>query len=384
MKKDVKVLILYAHYGEGHLQVSRALKTSFQNAGIRNVTVKDLFAEAHPLIDRVTRYIYKKSYTIGSGFYGWFYNVTKNMNHNTFLSRLFNSFGISKLRDIIRQEKPDLVINTFPMLAMPELCRIDEISIPVYTVVTDFTLHNRWIHPEITMHYVPTIDLKKTMMREGIDPKRIKVSGIPLREEFHSLAYMFNSFHLLDIYRLCPSKKTILIMADFHNRKTVKKICSDILSAGDYQILLVCGKNQRLKEEMGAFFDEQQLPIRVLGFVSDLHTLMGMASCIITKAGGVTLSEALALGVPPVIFSPVAGQEMENARYLVDKGAAIISYRTDDLVFQVNRLLRDEKRLFEINKAIQLLRKRNAAKNIIQDILTNIEWAAMNLDTASR
>ncbi|WCK56517.1 glycosyltransferase [Aneurinibacillus sp. Ricciae_BoGa-3] len=380
MKKDSKVLILYARYGEGHIQVSKALQTTFYETGVKDVVLKDLFAEAHPLIDTVTRAFYKKSYTLGSVLYGWFYNYTKKMKHDTMLSRWFNSFGTKKLREYIYQEKPDLVINTFPMLAMPELCRRDGIFIPVYTVVTDFTLHNRWIHPDITRHYVPTLDIKNMMIEEGIESHQIMVCGIPLREQFNTSSY---SFSLFEKYGLSASKKTVLIMADFHSRKKLKKICSELLSLNRYQLMIVCGRNQPLKEELEKDFSEEA-SIRILGYVEDMHLVMKMASCIVTKAGGITLSEALSMSVPPVIYSPVAGQERENARYLAGKGAAIISDQTEDLVYQVDNLLQSDERLAEMHEAIQLLKKPNAAKTIIQDILKNVEINTVSLRSILR
>jgi processive 1,2-diacylglycerol beta-glucosyltransferase len=50
-----------------------------------------------------------------------------------------------------------------------------------------------------------------------------------------------------------------------------------------------------------------------------------MADLLITKAGGITISEALATGIPMVIYKPTPGQEEVNANYLWRHRAAIIA-----------------------------------------------------------
>ena len=50
-------------------------------------------------------------------------------------------------------------------------------------------------------------------------------------------------------------------------------------------------------------------------FVEDIHELYKIACCMITKPGGITLTEALSVQLPLIIIKPVPGQEKENARY---------------------------------------------------------------------
>jgi processive 1,2-diacylglycerol beta-glucosyltransferase len=369
MNPDVKVLILYASYGKGHIQVSEALMKRFQDRGIRNIVLMDLFAQAHPFIDAISRYVYIKSFTILSSVYGWLYDRTKNMRYDTPVSSRFNAFGLRELRKIIEEEKPDLVINTFPMQAMAELCKQIGQKIPTYTVLTDFTIHNRWLHPGIDKYFVPTRDIKHKLVTKGIRPEKIKVSGIPLREGFEKPAPPPYSY---DRFGLSPLKKTVLIMGGAYGvLADLKQLCEAISSINGVQVLLVCGGNEKLKKEMGARFAGNK-DISVLGFVEDVHIVMRMASCVVTKAGGVTLSEALAVTLPIVIFRPVPGQEKENADYLSQAGAAITAEHTDELTNKISHILDDKQRLIDMKKAILRLQRRNAADTIITDIMSNI------------
>ncbi|WP_051331235.1 diglucosyl diacylglycerol synthase [Aneurinibacillus terranovensis] len=370
MNRDIKVLILFASYGDGHIQVSRVLQKSFLDSGISRVILKDLFAESHPFINALTRYLYIKSFSFAPFLYGWMYHRTKEMQHETRITQWFNSFGIRKLRYIIREEQPDVVINTFPMLVMPELRKRDGVFIPTYTVVTDFVLHNRWIHPQIDKFYVPTDDVKRKMMMKGIPADRIKVSGIPIRKGFETGQSPSDAYQK---YGLDPSRKQILVMAGAYGVvQNLEKICRSFSLIPDLQMILVCGRNRSLQEEMEHHFAGNPC-VRVLGFVENIHELMGVASCIVTKAGGITLSEAIAQSLPIIIFRPVPGQEMENARYLNKKGAAIIVNNTGELVREIGQLLDHKQHLNNMKEAVRALYRQRASSTIIEDILDSLD-----------
>lgn len=367
MTNEWKILILFASYGEGHYQVSRVLQQGFVEKGIKSVRMLDLFAEAHPLIDAVTKYVYSKSFSFASSLlYGWTYYATRDMRQDTLLAQWFHSFGSQKLREIIEQEQPDVVINTFPMLVMPMIRKKEGAMIPTVTVLTDFALHNRWIHPAIDRYYVPSKDLKKELEGEGIQSARIRVTGIPIKKEFEQ-PFPHPSSHLNEKYGLDPSKKFVLVMAGAYGKSTLKKVCQSFLHSNQFDLLVVCGRDQSLQEELEK--DYANSNIHVLGFVAEIHYLMSLSLCIITKAGGVTLSEALAMNLPIVLLQPVPGQERENARYLTSKGAAITINHIEEIADQISCLLGDDVLFLKIQKSLKSLHIPHSAATIIQDIL---------------
>lgn len=368
MTRKLKVLILYAQYGQGHLQVSRTLKNYFADINVTDVHLVDLFASAHPLIEGFSRLIYEKSFSSASHLYGMSYYLTQNMGHDTQLSKWFHSFGMKKLKEIVSAEMPDLVINTFPMLVMPELKEKNGIDLPVFTVVTDFDFHGRWIHSKVNRFYVATNALKSKMIAHGVHEERIKVTGIPIRKDFEQSVerdWVFNPF------KNHSDKKMILIMAGTHTGPTdLKRLCKILSDESELQTVVVCGKNERLKMKMRKWFSDSE-NLRVFGYVENIHQLMRIASCIVTKSGGVTLSEALRLGLPLFLFRPVPGQEKENAKYLQKKGAAIIVSNIEELAAEMKNILLspNENRLIELKKAVDAIFHKNAASTIIEDMI---------------
>src|SRR5206468_3096647 len=107
------------------------------------------------------------------------------------------------------------------------------------------------------------------------------------------------------------------------------------------QTVVVAGRNEELRRELAA--QDRRHPTRVLGFVANMHELMAVADLILTKPGGLTSSEALALGKPLFILHPIPGQEAANSDFLLEHGAAAKVNRVEDLPFRLEQLLGSKK-----------------------------------------
>ncbi|WP_246098339.1 MGDG synthase family glycosyltransferase [Saccharibacillus brassicae] len=182
--QEPNVLILYASYGDGHYQATKALEKSLHDRGIRKVKMLDLMAEAHPRLNDLTRFVYMQSYRTLPGLYGLVYNMTKDMKSDKPFAHILHAFGTRRLEEYLKKERPGLVIHTFPQMVMPKLRRKIGLDIPIVNVVTDFDLHGRWLHPDVDRFYVATEEMRREAALIGIDPNRITVSGIPIKEGF--------------------------------------------------------------------------------------------------------------------------------------------------------------------------------------------------------
>ncbi|MBO9130974.1 diglucosyl diacylglycerol synthase [Bacillus sp. 165] len=370
MIKNPKVLILTAHYGNGHVQVAKTLEHTFRQNSIADVIVCDLFGESHPVITDITKYLYLKSYTVGKELYRLFYYGVEKI-YDKKIAVWYANFGRKRLKAILREEKPDIIINTFPIITVPELKKQAGFSIPVYNVVTDFCVHKIWVHHQVDHYFVATDYVKQTLIQIGVSSKRISVTGIPIRQNFEVLS---TTESLYEKYGLCSTKKTLLIVAGAHGvLGNVKELCESFVTVPDLQIVVVCGKNELLQEELSEFQQQYKDRLKVFGYVENIDELFRITSCMITKPGGITLSETAALQVPVVLYKPVPGQENENAVYFEKKGAAIV-IREDDEIFQKTKeLLQNDARLLRMKEAMGTVRQHNAAIHIVDTILNNFE-----------
>lgn len=372
-QKTLKLLILYASYGDGHLQAARAIRDALEESGKVRTVMVDLMAESHPWINHMSRRFYERSYTHIPSLYGWMYGVTRPMKHDSLLGAFLHAFGKDKIRRIIKEEQPAAIIHTFPSYGMPAKNSRSARQVPCYTIMTDFDLHQRWVHPQIDRYYVATEDLKKELMLLGIPGSRIAATGIPLKRGFRPQEA---TFELFNRYGLSPVLPTVLLMAGASGvMPSVLSLSERLLASSPHiQIALVCGRNVSLQHTAEARFagSANHSRIRIFGYVEPIHELMSLASCIVTKPGGITLSEAIAADLPIFTYRPVPGQERRNAFYLASKGAATVTSKPEELVQEIARLLTDPEMLQQSRSKVRQLQTRGAASAIARDILERI------------
>ncbi|GLX67421.1 diglucosyl diacylglycerol synthase [Paenibacillus glycanilyticus] len=372
-----KVLILYASYGEGHLQAAKAIRDALEEQGNDRTVMVDLMAESHPWLNEMTRRVYLKSYTHIPYLYGWVYDVTRPMKHNSLFGGFLHSFGRDKIRKLLQKEQPDAVIHTFPFFALPSLHHRKlkkNMNIPTYTVITDFDLHRRWVHPGIGRYFVATDDLKQELGSLGIHPGRVSVSGIPLGRGFRGT--LSPTFELYEKYGLRADQPVILMMPGAQGvMPDSGELCSHLLEQlPNTQIALVCGRNNVLKSSMESQMGHDKR-LHVFGFVNEVHELMALSTCLVSKPGGVTLAEAIYAGLPLFLYRPVPGQEKKNALYLQSKGAASIAYDPEELAAAITGLVTNPEQLQRSQMAVQRLQtKEAAADNIAHHILQEYDW----------
>ncbi|APH04682.1 diglucosyl diacylglycerol synthase [Bacillus weihaiensis] len=372
MKSNSKVLILTAKYGNGHVQVAKTLEKKCKELGYKEVIVCNLYSESFPIFSEITQYLYLKSFSIGKQFYRLFYYGVDKI-YNKRMMNLYFKMGHKRLHQIVTSEQPDMIINTFPMIVVPEYRRKTGTVIPTFNVLTDFCLHRIWVHENIDKYYVATNHVKEKLLRLGINPSMIKVTGIPIRSQFQE------NLNVIDIhnkYHLDPTKKILLIMAGAHGvLKNVKELCQSFISKSDQiQTVIVCGNNTLLFESLQPLAEAYPQALKVLSYVERIDELYRVAACMITKPGGITLTEATALGVPVVLYKPVPGQEKENAHYFEQNNAAVVINQIEDIVKEVTTLLSDETRLQEMKANIKKIHVSYSADLILEDMVRECEY----------
>jgi processive 1,2-diacylglycerol beta-glucosyltransferase len=374
MNRNPKLMILTASYGDGHVQAARSLESRFQAEGIDEVRIIDLMREAHPFINKITTSLYmksSKSSLLGLDYYGWSYYMTRDSKPDGTWGKCFNYVGKKKLRAIVEQERPNAIINTFPFGAAPEIGQL--LGIPTFTVMTDYALHARWIHTGTRKYYVATKELKSELMNKGFAAHQIEVSGIPVRQAFYETGSRTGTFP----ERLSPSRKTVLISAGSYGVLShIEKMIAAFMDREDCQLVVVCGRNQKLEQRLKLLYAEKP-SVHILGFVENIHEWMAVSSCIVTKAGGLTITEALTLRLPIFIFKPFPGQEKENALFLAEKGAARISQSTDELAAQLQAFLSNETIGQDMKRCMSFQQRGIAAELIVKDILQTLELKSL-------
>ena len=110
-------------------------------------------------------------------------------------------------------------------------------------------------------------------------------------------------------------------------------------------LVVVAGKNAALEKECRTLAAQLPVPVKVHGFVHNMHELMDAADLIVTKPGGLTTTEILAKGKPMALVAPIPGQEQRNCEYLLEEGAAVRLYDVGDAAHHLEKWLLDAPRM---------------------------------------
>jgi len=129
-------------------------------------------------------------------------------------------------------------------------------------------------------------------------------------------------------------------------------------------IVVVAGKNAALEKECLAVAAQLPIPVKVHGFVRNMHELMDAADLIVTKPGGLTTTEILAKGKPMALVAPIPGQEQRNAEYLLEEGAAVRLYDVADSAYYLQRWLSDTVRMRRMAASAQAIARPLVAQDI--------------------
>ncbi|MGD6777472.1 diglucosyl diacylglycerol synthase [Sutcliffiella horikoshii] len=365
-KKGLKVIILTASYGNGHLQVANSLYQECVNRGLTNVKICNLYAESHPFISEVTEKLYTKSFTYGKQFYKLFY-YGMDIIQNKKMLRLYYQYGFKRLTSLIQTEQPDILINTFPINAVPEFRRRTGMVIPTFNIITDYCLHSLWLHDDIDKYYVASDELKAKIHSRGVPVSKVMVSGIPIRPAFSE---SYDKSALYEKYKISPEKDLILLIAGAHGvLKNMKEICETLLLTTDHQLAVVCGKNLSLRNELAHLNNRYDDRFHCFGYIERIDELYRLANVMVSKPGGITLTEATATGTPLILYKPVPGQEKENALFFSQKGAALIAKNQDDLFLSIESLLEDKQKQSSLQSSIEKLNLPASQEVIMNDIL---------------
>ncbi len=335
------MVILTARYGAGHWEAAVALGQALASTyPAHNSLLLDYMELVNPALNRTIQSLYLASIKHFPEGYGWFYRATSTIAPDSPWQSLLNSLGRERLARLVQDTSPSVIISTFPTQAgvLSDMRRLHQCEVPTVTVLTDNTVHSQWVHAHTDLYCVSSEEVASELLRRGVPAERIAVTGIPIREAFRQPG---DPQLVRRRYSLDPDLPIILIMSGaFGALGGVGEACRALTHMRrPVQLVVVCGRDRVLARRLQYTTQNYPYPVHVFGWVEGVADLMVAARMIVTKAGGVTTAEALALGVPMVIFRPIPGQEEANTQYLARHGAARIAEDTAELEAHCEELL---------------------------------------------
>jgi processive 1,2-diacylglycerol beta-glucosyltransferase len=364
-----RILVLSAKFGGGHKSAAEAIRAWWdQNVPGSEITVLDHFDQfVSPVVTQAASIGYTQSVRLWPRGYRFFYEATRRLNPDSAAQQWLNGLGKRELCDYLRDHPADLVVAVHPTPsgALSDLRREGLLKAPAVTVITDYTVHSQWIHPSTNLYLVGSECVRDGLIQRGVPEEKIRVTGIPVRVNTSLLA---QREALREKWGLKPDVPSVLVMTGAQGMMRRPWRLFHTIASRPVQGFFVCGKDKALATRL-KLREDRYPDFRILSFVRIIPELMCVSDVLISKAGGLTTSEALAMELPMILFHPIPGQEYANRDYLVRAGAAMAADSTRDLGVALDTLCRSPERLQEMREATRQVRRPEAARDAGQEML---------------
>ena len=293
-----KLLILSSDTGEGHNSAAAAIESAARSAGFLAKVRKPL--EESTAVNRALGNLYNVLLAHRPQWMGWYFGLidrARPYERDLFYNKVRKYVG-----RFIDSERPDVVLSVHPMLNhfIPRFIKEEGLGIPSYAFLTDpFPPFWRgWTSPYIDQYFVATDEALQALTASGIPAWRIERVSMPVRTRFMP-ATMSEIQDFRNTLKL-DDASIILINGGARGGGPVLKIYHSIRrAAADANILVVCGRNSRLRWRIERMQDPRT---RTFGFLEDIHRYIAASDLVVTKPGALSGYEALACQVP-VLFT---------------------------------------------------------------------------------
>jgi processive 1,2-diacylglycerol beta-glucosyltransferase len=361
----MNVLFLSVSTGGGHFKAAEALKDKIEEMYPDSKTlIVDTIKYVNPIIDKLIVGGYLSTVKKTPQIYGKLYTFTETGDNINDFSRTVNKLMSFKIRRLINEFNPSVIICThpLPLQMLSILKKSGKVQIPTIAILTDYASHPLWLHKHIDAYVVAHSSMKYEMMSHGIPEDIIYPIGIPVSYDFLQIKdrkAILNEMQLED-------KMTVLIMGGSLGFGEVCDTFKSLLtSKRNLQIIAITGQNPKLKRQLEKLVACTKKHVKIFSYTDKVADLMEVSDFIITKPGGMTITEALVKSLPIFVTSPLPGVEERNSHFLMNNGAAVRLLDTDNIESILNQILDNPLRLNHMKAMASYLAKPNSTEDII-------------------
>lgn len=372
----MKILLLYAKVGNGHLKAAESLKEALESLG---EDIKIDYEDGLEYSSQLTNKLIVKGYASlarsAPKVFGTMYERSNTQDLNTFgeINKTVNKALTIRLKKMIREKAPDIIISTHPFVShmCAYLKRKKKTNAKIVSIMTDYGIHNMWLEENeyIDRLMVATNEMKQDCIREyNVPESKVLITGIPVSKRF-SMEY--NKEEILAELGLDSGKTTLLFFAGGGQGlgKSEGMFEEMVQAPYDFQLIAITGKNEKQKERFEKIAKKSEKNIVVLGYTNKVPELMSVSDFVITKPGGLTSTECLAMKKPMIIINPIPGQEEQNSIYFTNNGTALRTYKNEPLEHVLDIAVNNKKRVEQMIEMCALIGRPNSSMDIANEII---------------
>lgn len=376
-----RILLLSVSAGAGHVRAADALEATIASLAADGLDVEARHLDVMDFVPSSFRRIYADFYlgliTRYPRLWGMLYRITDDARPEAVMQRMrrtIERLNTRRLRGAISAFAPDAIVCThfLPAEMLMRQIRKGRVNVPVYLQVTDFDLHRMWVIPGMTGYFAGSPEIAHRMRAVGLPPERVHMTGIPVMPGF---ALDHDRRALRAELGMDPDRPAYLVMGGGAGVGALDELADKLLSdGGDFQLVVLAGRNvemlERLRVLAGAKHAGRLFPH---GFTRQVERLMACCDLAITKPGGLTTSECLAVGLPMIVNAPIPGQEERNADYLLEQGAAWKAIDAVALAWRIRQLRGDPARLATMAANARAIGRPHAARDVVDTVLALLD-----------
>ena len=363
------VLIFTAGFGEGHNAAARNLAAALREGGEVEVEVVDLFEDAAPWTGGFYKWLYRQVINHQPGLWRWFYERARTADFASLWWDRWVGLGPA-LERRLAAHRPQLAMLTYPIypyflarLGAPEL-RPEA----VWMAVTDsITIHPVWLRGKVDRLYV-TDEFSRAVAEAGLaEAVPVEVSGFPVATAFAGFPA-----RAAEAVPGCLRVLYFATTASGHVRRTLRGLCESLPEGA--RLTVVMGRHVGRLGPVVAEWQEAfpGVPVVAIGWTDRVPELLMEHDVVISKAGGATVHECLAAGVPVMVNYIIPGQEEGNVELLERLGCGVRSLVPEETGAMLRELV-DTGSLAAMRRAMAGQRRPEGAWRIARDIRQALE-----------
>ncbi len=362
--KNKKVLFLYASLNSGHQKAAQAIEEALlmQAPDVETMNIEAL-KFSYPRLRKPVHEIYMTIVTNLSGFYDFLWDNISIEKRIARLKEIINKSTLGKFKKLFGSFPASVAVCTqaLPCGFLSTLKKEEGFAFKLVAVITDYDVHAYWIYENVDVYCVATLRMKEKLMQRGVSKEKIKIFGIPVGLEFSQLP---NRRMVREKFGVGNESIAVLIMGGSYGVGPLMKIIMNLDKVGeDLTMIVIAGKNKKLYKKIYKQLNKIKKPVKLFRYTEDVDQLLGISDLLITKPGGLTISEALCFGVPMIITKGVGGQESCNFKYLLDKNVAVAASNPEDVALKFIELMNNNSSLKSMhNNALKIAKPQAAAQ----------------------
>ncbi|MCM3709012.1 MGDG synthase family glycosyltransferase [Sporosarcina luteola] len=241
---------------------------------------------------------------------------------------LYELLFINFFKKLLKEEHPDVVICThsLPSYMLARLKKSNLWSGPIINIYTDYFINNLWGIEEVDYHFVPSKKIKDQLVMQGVKAQRIFITGIPVHPLFKLKNPKVKEEPIL----------SALLSGGNMGAGSIVQLLDRLDPDGMIRYKVLCGKNEELFHSIQEMENPLIQPLSYISSKQMMNRLYDESDLIITKPGGVTISECLTKKLPIFVYDVLPGQEEQNLIFLKNKGLVhhLDAWRTQENIEQ--------------------------------------------------